>query len=93
MCQLLSDTKTLLFSSNGFSAFGSYDIYVTYRLDDTWKNWSEPINLGSKINSPDFDGLPFYDETNETLYFISSQNETNSLKAVAFPKVLLMKGK
>jgi hypothetical protein len=49
--------------------------------------------LGSKINSPDFDGLPFYDETNETLYFISSQNETNSLKAVAFPKVLLMKGK
>ena len=93
MCQLLSDTKTLLFSSNGFSAFGSYDLFVSYRLDDTWKNWSEPLNLGSKINSPDFDGLPFYDETNETLYFISSQNETNSLKAVAISKALLMKGK
>jgi hypothetical protein len=92
MCQLLSDTKTLLFASNGFSAFGSYDLFVSYRLDDTWKNWSEPLNLGSKINSSDFDGLPFYDEINEILYFISSQNEINSLKAVTFPKNILMKG-
>jgi hypothetical protein len=89
MCQLLSDNKTLLFGSNGFSAFGSYDIYVSYRLDDTWKNWSEPINLGSKINSADFDGLPFYDEKNEILYFISSQIESNVLKFVALPKSVL----
>ena len=43
--QLLSDEKTLLFASDGFSGFGNFDIYVTQRLDDTWKNWSEPINL------------------------------------------------
>ncbi|NNT71986.1 hypothetical protein HKT18_07140 [Flavobacterium sp. IMCC34852] len=91
MCQLLSDNKTMLFSSNGFSAFGSYDIFVSYRLDDTWKNWSEPINLGSKVNSTDFDGLPFYDETNEVLYYISSQNETNILKFVSLPKELLLR--
>lgn len=91
MCQLLSDNKTMLFSSNGFSAFGSYDIFVTYRLDDTWKNWSEPVNLGSKINSIDFDGLPFYDETSEVLYYISSQNETNVLKFVSLPKEVLLR--
>lgn len=91
MCQLLSDTKTMLFSSDGFSAVGSYDIFVSYRLDDTWKNWSEPVNLGSKVNTPDFDGLPFYDEKSETLYFISSENETNVLKYIALPKNILMK--
>ncbi|MFN3753473.1 hypothetical protein [Flavobacterium sp.] len=91
MCQLLSDNQTMLFSSDGFSAFGSYDIFVSYRLDETWKNWSEPINLGSKINTTDFDGLPFYDETNEILYFISSENETNVLKYVSIPKASLMK--
>ncbi len=91
MCQLLSDTKTLLFASNGFSTFGSYDIFVTHRLDESWKNWSEPINLGSKVNSDDFDGLPFYDEKNEILYFIASQNETNILKFVALPKTILLK--
>lgn len=92
MCQLLSDNKTMLFSSDGFSAVGSYDIFVSYRLDDTWKNWSEPINLGSKVNTADFDGLPFYSEKNETLYFISSENETNVLKSIAIPKNALMKG-
>jgi hypothetical protein len=70
--QLLSDKKTLLFSSSGFSSFGNYDIYVSYRLDDTWKSWSEPINLGSKINSDAFEGSPFYDERNENLYFTKS---------------------
>nr|WP_294774160.1 hypothetical protein [uncultured Flavobacterium sp.] len=91
MCQLLSDNKTMLFSSDGFSAFGSYDIYVSYRLDETWKNWSEPVNLGSKVNTTDFDGLPFYDETNQMLYYISSQNETNVLKFIPIPKADLMK--
>ncbi|WP_291132913.1 hypothetical protein [Flavobacterium sp. UBA7682] len=91
MCQLLSDNKTMLFSSDGFSTFGSYDIFVSYRLDETWKNWSEPINLGSKVNTTDFDGLPFYDEKNEVLYFISSENETNVLKYVSVPKANLMK--
>ncbi|MDI9257524.1 hypothetical protein [Flavobacterium sedimenticola] len=91
MCQLLSDGKTVLFGSNGFSTYGSFDIFVSHRLDDTWKNWSEPINLGSKVNTTDFDGLPFYDEKNELLYYISSENETNVLKSISIPKSALMK--
>lgn len=70
--QLLSDNKTILFCSNGFSSFGDYDIYVSQRLDDSWKNWSEPINLGSKINSSGFEGSPFYDEKSELLYYNQS---------------------
>jgi len=91
MMHLLSDQKTMLFSSNGFSSFGDFDIYVSYRLDDTWKNWSEPINLGSKINTNEFDGMPFYDESNETLYFITAINGNNVLKAITLPKNSIFK--
>jgi OmpA-OmpF porin, OOP family len=45
------DGKTLYFSSNGRKGHGSFDVYSTTRLDDSWKSWSEPVNLGSSINS------------------------------------------
>ncbi len=45
------DGRTLYFSSNGFDTHGSKDIFVTYRLDETWKNWTPPLNLGKRINS------------------------------------------
>ena len=90
MAQLLTDQKTMLFSSNGFSGFGDFDIYVTHRLDDTWKNWSEPINLGSKVNTTGFDGLPFYNDVDETLYFITAVEGMNVLKTISIPKTELL---
>lgn len=89
--QLLSDGKTLLFASNGFSTLGNHDIFVSYRQDDTWKNWSEPINLGSKINSAEFDGQPFYDEKNEILYYISAVEGKNQINQVKISKDVLLK--
>ncbi|HRA72200.1 MAG TPA: hypothetical protein PLB11_05200 [Flavobacterium sp.] len=91
MPQLLSDTKTLLFSSIGFSSYGNYDLYVSYRLDDTWKKWSVPINLGSKVNSDGFEGSPFYDETTEMLYFIRLIEGKSSINRVKIPKNVVMK--
>ena len=88
---LLSDQKTLLFSSNGFSAFGDWDIYVSYRLDDSWKKWTEPINLGSKINSVNYEGTPYYDEKSETLYFTSDGENKSVIKSVHVPITILMK--
>jgi len=87
---LLSDQRTLLFSSDGFSSFGDNDIYVSYRLDDTWKKWSAPLNLGSKINSNDYDGSPFYDEKTEVLYFTSSVDGKQVIKSVQLPKEKLL---
>ncbi|MFN8275783.1 MAG: hypothetical protein U0X58_13005 [Flavobacteriaceae bacterium] len=89
--QLLPDNQTLLFSSCGFSGYGNYDLYVTYRLDDTWKNWSEPVNLGSKINTDSFEGSPFYDVVHEQLYFVRSVDGTMKLFSVDIPKQELMK--
>lgn len=55
---LASDDKTLFFSSAGYIGFGKGDIYMTRRLDDTWQNWSEPLNMGPQVNS-DGDDLFF----------------------------------
>jgi Tol biopolymer transport system component len=86
----LSDGKTLLFSSTGFSGFGGHDIYVSYRWDDSWKNWSEPINVGSGINSAGYEGAPFYDETNEVLYFVTDVYGKSAVHLVKIPKQTLM---
>jgi hypothetical protein len=49
------DSKTIYFSSYGFGGYGDSDIYMTKRLDSTWTNWSEPVNLGKGINTPKWD--------------------------------------
>jgi outer membrane protein OmpA-like peptidoglycan-associated protein len=48
---LAADNKTLYFSSKGYSGYGGYDVFISRRLDDSWKNWTEPENLGKSINS------------------------------------------
>lgn len=48
---LSADGKTLYFSSNGRKGYGSFDVYYAERLDDTWANWSTPVNMGANINS------------------------------------------
>jgi OmpA-OmpF porin, OOP family len=48
---LSEDQKTLYFSSNGRAGYGSYDVYYSQRLDDSWMNWSTPVNQGAKVNS------------------------------------------
>ncbi len=48
------DGKTLYFSSKGHKGMGGYDIYKSEYNEET-EEWSEPINLGYPMNSPDND--------------------------------------
>lgn len=48
---LSGDGKTLYFSANGRGGYGSFDVYQATRLDDSWTNWSDAVNLGAEINS------------------------------------------
>ena len=49
---LHSDMKTLYFSSNRHSNIGGLDIFKCERLsDDSWTEWTEPVNLGKEINT------------------------------------------
>ena len=52
---LAPDGLTLYFASNGHPGYGSADIFVSRRLDDTWTKWSAPLNLGPVVNTPGFD--------------------------------------
>jgi OmpA-OmpF porin, OOP family len=47
---IAADNKTLYFASKGHHGYGGHDIYMTKRLDDSWTNWSEPVNLGPAVN-------------------------------------------
>jgi outer membrane protein OmpA-like peptidoglycan-associated protein len=71
---LASDGKTLYFSTSGFSGYGSNDIYVSRRLDETWTNWSEPQNLGPEINTPEWDAYFSITAKADYAYFTSYDN-------------------
>lgn len=47
------DGKTLYFSSKGHNSMGGFDVFKTVKQDDG--TWSDPVNLGYPINTPDDD--------------------------------------
>lgn len=47
---LSSDGRTIFYSTNGRRGNGSFDVFTANRLDDTWTNWSDPVNLAA-VNS------------------------------------------
>ncbi len=71
---LASDGKTLYFSSNGHPGYGSHDIFVTRRLDETWTRWTKPQNLGPIINTPDWDTYLSIPAKGDYAYFSSTYN-------------------
>jgi outer membrane protein OmpA-like peptidoglycan-associated protein len=73
---LAADNQTLYFATNGRSGYGSMDIFVTRRLDDSWTKWSEPLNLGPTVNSPNWDAFFTIDAKGENAYFVSYNNAT-----------------
>ena len=62
---------TLFFSSNGLGGEGDADIFYSIRKDNSWTEWSTPINLGSKINSPNYDA--FFTYFSNKIYFVSNK--------------------
>ena len=78
-CFLAADNKTLYFASDGHIGYGDLDIYVSHRLDDSWTNWSQPINLGPFINSSEKENSFMIDSKSEFAYFIRSENYSSNL--------------
>jgi OmpA-OmpF porin, OOP family len=69
---LAADGRTLYFSSDRPGGYGSFDMYFSKRLDDTWEKWSEPVNMGSSINTPYGDVYFTIPASEEYAYFVSS---------------------
>ena len=68
------DGVTMYFSSSGHVGYGSNDIFLTRRLDDSWLHWSTPENLGPIINTPQWDGYFSVAAQGDYAYFSSVEN-------------------
>jgi OmpA-OmpF porin, OOP family len=71
---LASDGETLYFSSNRPGGLGDNDIWMTKRLDKSWQKWSDPVNLGSPINTEDWDAFFTLDAGGEYAYLTTNLN-------------------
>lgn len=65
---ICDDNRRLFFSSRNSEGYGKYDLYYS-----DYKNgiWSQPVNLGPVINSPESEVFPFI-YMNSRLYFSSA---------------------
>jgi outer membrane protein OmpA-like peptidoglycan-associated protein/tetratricopeptide (TPR) repeat protein len=66
---ILSDNKTLYFSSEGHQTMGGYDIFIS-EMDDNGK-WGNPENIGSPLNTPN-DDIFFFPLLDGNLAFYAS---------------------
>jgi len=66
------DESYLIFCSEKPGGFGRADIYVTFRKKD--KTWSEPINLGDKINSSYSEYIPYITPDGKYFFFTSNNS-------------------
>ncbi len=97
---LASDGETIYFSSEGHNGYGSADIYMARRLDDSWQNWSKPHNLGKEINTKDWDAFFKIDASGKSAFLTRRNSIRGDMDIVkiflpknARPKpVLLVKG-
>lgn len=63
------DGKTLYFSSRGHKGMGGFDVYKSILQSDG--SWSNPVNLGYPINTPDDDVYFYYASSDDRAYIAS----------------------
>ncbi len=71
---IAADDRTLYFSSDTWPGYGSHDIFMVKRLNDDWTQWSQPKNLGTKINTPDWDAYYSVPASGDYAYLVSYTN-------------------
>lgn len=75
---LAYDGLTLYFASDGHNGYGKLDLFMAKRLDKTWTNWSDPVNLGPGINSR-YDDMSFnYNPTSRHAFFSRGVTPSNT---------------
>lgn len=67
---LANNREVLLMSVESDPSFGSRDLYVSFLRKDG--KWSEPLNMGSDINTSMEEDSPFLAPDDKTLYFSSA---------------------
>ncbi|MCD4747318.1 MAG: hypothetical protein K8R58_13550 [Bacteroidales bacterium] len=67
------DGSYLIFGSEEIpGAIGEIDLYIGFKKKDG--TWTEPINMGHEINTPEIDFLPMVSPDGEYFFFCSTRN-------------------
>jgi len=74
-----ADGHTMYFATDGRRGYGSQDIWMTRRLDETWLKWSEPLNMGPVINSSGWDAYFTVPAKGDFAYISASSATTGSV--------------
>jgi len=69
------DGRTLFFSSEGHNTMGQLDIFYSHIRADS--SWTEPVNIGYPINTPDDDFFFMPTTTLNKAYYASSRYKDN----------------
>jgi len=67
---LAANGNLLFFASRRNGGEGKADLYACGRTPEG--GWTEPVNLGPKVNTPNDDQAPFFHSDGRTLYFMSN---------------------
>ncbi|MGH2576035.1 MAG: hypothetical protein ACRDFC_10090, partial [Ignavibacteria bacterium] len=68
------DGKTLYFSSDGHYGLGGLDVFkVVRQSENSWTDWSDPVNLGKDINTGGFDVAYKISTDGQLAYFSSNR--------------------
>lgn len=70
---IAADGVTLYFASDRPGGIGEMDIWMSKRLDNSWTKWSDPVNLGSPINTEKSEAFFTLDAGGEYAYLTSSE--------------------
>lgn len=70
-CTISADGRKIIFTScTGRESYGSCDLYETRKIGD---KWTEPVNLGTGVNSAEWESQPSLSADGRTLYFVSDR--------------------
>ncbi len=80
---ILPDGRTLIFSSNRPGGFGGHDLYKSEKKVDG--SWTEPVNLGSFINTEADESIVSVPASGDIMYFTSGDEYTPDIYVVPIP--------
>jgi OmpA-OmpF porin, OOP family len=76
-CFITYDQNALIFTSDRRGGMGNCDLWISQRKGESW---SEPVNMGSPINSPGYEGFASLSPDGNTLFFVRECPEKTGCK-------------
>lgn len=76
-----SDESFILFDARKVGGYGSADLYISFKKEN---GFSEPVNLGNKINTSAWDAMASLSPDGKYLFFIRESNSKRDIYWVKF---------